>query len=258
MNNVFDAYAAYYDLLYRDKDYAGEASYVDGLIRRHHPAAKEILELGCGTGSHAFELARLGYAITGVDRSQAMVQLAQERAVQFDAPDLSFTQGDLRSFRAGRSFDAVLALFHVMSYQTSNADLAAGMVTAASHLGPDGIFIFDCWYGPGVLTDPPQQRVRKLKGDNLEIIRTARPVQYPNDNRVDVHYEIRVERPDGNKTIEEVHAMRYLFTPEVDMLLEAAGLKRIALETWANGDEPGLETWYACFVAKRQNVPNPT
>ena len=134
MNKVFDAYAAYYDLLYQDKDYAGEASYVAGLIRHHHPAAKDLLELGCGTGSHAFELARLGYAITGVDRSLAMVRLAQERAPQFDAPNLNFMQGDLRSFRAGRSFDAVLALFHVMSYQTSNADLAAAMATAAVEL----------------------------------------------------------------------------------------------------------------------------
>ena len=54
---VFDAYAAYYDLLYKDKDYAGETEYVHRLIQRFNPGAKSILELGSGTGKHARLLA---------------------------------------------------------------------------------------------------------------------------------------------------------------------------------------------------------
>ena len=77
---VFDAYAAYYDLLYRDKDYAGEAAYVHGLIRRYAPGARDILELGCGTGRHAEALMDLGFRVTGVDRSGEMVARARERA----------------------------------------------------------------------------------------------------------------------------------------------------------------------------------
>ena len=53
MNPAFDTYARYYDLLYRDKDYAGEAAYVASHIRQHAPEAARILELGCGTGAHA-------------------------------------------------------------------------------------------------------------------------------------------------------------------------------------------------------------
>lgn len=251
MNKVFDAYAAYYDLIYENKDYAGEAAYVDGLIRRNHPGAKDILDLGCGTGSHARELAKLGYTVTGVDLSEAMVQRAQERSAQSSISDSSFMQGDLRTFRAGRTYDTVLALFHVMSYQTSNADLAAAMETASAHLHPGGLFIFDCWYGPGVLTDPPQHRVRQFRGDGVEARRTATPVHLPNEDRVEVHYEISVERPGGSETINEIHVMRYLFAPEVDLMLEAAGMKRIALETWMSGGEPTLQTWNACFVAIR-------
>jgi len=43
---VFNDYARYYDLLYRDKDYAAEAEYVAGLIQKFHPSAQSILELG--------------------------------------------------------------------------------------------------------------------------------------------------------------------------------------------------------------------
>lgn len=243
---IFDAYAAYYDLLYRDKDYAGEAAYVHGLIQRHNPAAREVLELGCGTGAHATCLAGHGYRITGVDRSEAMVQRARARAA-----DIEFTTGDLRNFRAGKTFDVVLALFHVISYQTGNADLQAAMTTAAAHLRPGGLFIFDCWYGPGVLSDPPATRVRRLHGDGIAVTRIAEPEHRPNENRVDVHYEVLVEGARGMERIRELHAMRYLFAPEVELLLQAAGLRQVALLNWLESGPPTLASWNACFVATK-------
>lgn len=251
MSKVFDAYAAYYDLLYRDKDYDRESAYIDALIRRNAPTAQDILELGCGTGAHAMQLATRGYRITGVDLSDAMVQRARMRNAPAHGLAPEFMQGDLRGYRSERRFDVVLALFHVMSYQITNADLAAAMQTAAAHLCPGGLFIFDCWYGPGVLTEPPVTRVLRLQRDDVSIIRIAEPVHHANENRVDVHYDILVERPHGLDRIQEVHAMRYLFAPEVDSLLEAANLRRVALETWIEGNEPGLGSWNVCFVAMK-------
>ena len=61
MMDAFGAYARYYDLLYRDKDYPAEARYLHELIQRHAPGAQSILDLGCGTGAHAAEFAELGY-----------------------------------------------------------------------------------------------------------------------------------------------------------------------------------------------------
>ena len=69
---VFDRYAQYYDLFYREKDYRGEVDYVDALIKRYATNdARTILDLGCGTGGHAVLLAQKGYHVTGVDRSGA-------------------------------------------------------------------------------------------------------------------------------------------------------------------------------------------
>ncbi len=252
MNAVFDAYAAYYDLLYRDKDYEGEASWVETLIRRHYPEARDVLELGSGTGGHAMHLARRGYRITGVDLSEAMTTRARERAQQAGLGDASpsFEVGDLRTFRAGRRFDVVLALFHVMSYQTSNEDLQAAMTTVATHMAPGGVFIFDCWYGPGVLTDPPRTRVRELSGDGFMVTRKAEADHHVDENRVDVRYDIAIERDGAVQRIHETHPMRYLFTPEVDLLLAGAGLHRAASHKWLAEEKPDAHTWNACYVAK--------
>ena len=255
MNGVFDAYAAYYDLLYRDKDYAAEATWVDALIRRHHPGARSVLELGCGTGGHALHMTRLGYAITGVDLSEHMVARATGRAAAANLGETAprFMTGDLRSFRGGQAYDVVLALFHVMSYQTGNEDLRAAMATAAAHLAPGGLLVFDCWYGPGVLADPPTTRVRRMQGEGFGVTRIAEPDHRPDENRVDVHYEVLVERAGVVERIRECHAMRYLFTPEVDLLLAGAGMSRLAHHAWLGDAPPDASSWYACFVARRSN-----
>ncbi|HXV17836.1 MAG TPA: methyltransferase domain-containing protein, partial [Gemmatimonadaceae bacterium] len=76
---VFAGYSRYYDLLYRDKDYGAEALYVSQLIKTHSPDAVSIMEIGCGTGAHAAELAELGYNVTGVDMSEGMLEAADAR-----------------------------------------------------------------------------------------------------------------------------------------------------------------------------------
>ncbi len=75
---VFDSYSRYYDLLYRDKDYAAEVAYIDQLLSRHALSGPEILEFGSGTGQHGRLLAARGYRVTGIERSAEMVAQAAE------------------------------------------------------------------------------------------------------------------------------------------------------------------------------------
>ena len=81
--------------------------------------------------------------------------------------------------------------------------------------------------------------------------RIAEPVSQYDRNRVDVHYEVIVEGESRMERIHEVHAMRYLFTPEVDLMLDAAGLRRLAAEQWLAGSVLGKGSWNACYVAAR-------
>ena len=76
----FGNYARYYDLLYRDKDYAAEAEYVARTVRAALPGACTVLELGCGTGRHGCLLASKGFHVHGIERSREMVQMAQSVA----------------------------------------------------------------------------------------------------------------------------------------------------------------------------------
>jgi len=244
--SAFDLYSEYYDLLYRDKDYRGEADYVVSLIEQFHPSAKTLLELGCGTGKHAALFEAAGYAPEGIDMSETMLERARAQY-----PGLRFHQGDARSARLTRSFDVVTSLFHVASYQTSNEDLAAYFATAKAHMAPGGIFIFDFWYGPGVLSDPPCVRVKRLEDESLQILRIAEPSLYPERNVVNVHYQVLARRRDRSEyqEIAEDHAMRYLFAPELEAALAVQGLRILALRDWMSQTAPTAKSWTACIVA---------
>jgi len=76
---VFSDYAQYYDLLNQQKDYMKVVDYIISLINKFFPYSKYILELGCGTGSHAIHIADKGFQITGIDQSQDMIYIAKER-----------------------------------------------------------------------------------------------------------------------------------------------------------------------------------
>ena len=247
--SVFAAYSRYYDLLYRDKDYAAEARYVHELVQQHHPAARTMLDLGCGTGRHAQLLSQHGYTLTGVDLSEEMLKVARAAS-----PALGFVQGDVRTVRLGKTFDVVASLFHVMSYQTTNADLRAALETIREHLAPGGLFVFDCWYGPAVLTSRPETRVKRLEDESIHVTRLAEPVLHPNENVVDVNYHvlIRDKQSGAVEELRETHKMRYLFAPEVQLLLEDAGLRLTQIREFMSEREPGFDTWTAVFIGTKQ------
>lgn len=246
---VFNEYARYYDLLYRDKDYAGEAYYIDTLIQKHTQNAQSILNLGCGSGRHDRCLTELGYSVTGVDMSEEMLTAAKAAAAENSA--LEYLLGDARSVRLDRKFDVVISLFHVMSYHVTNNDLKAAFATAATHLKPGGLFLFDCWYGPGVLSDRPTKRQKELEDDMIKVTRIAEPVLHPNENVVDVNYQVTIRNKSTGdiKNISETHRMRYLFIPEIMEYLESAGLQNIFSTRWLENSAPDDLTWYLCCGA---------
>jgi len=257
MSHVFQEYSNYYDLLNTGKDYELEAEYVLALARRAAPAQplRRIMNLGCGTGCHDLALARHGLEVTGVDRSEAMLAIARRSAVSsavHPAPD--FIQADITTLRLGQTFDLALSLFHVMSYQTTNEALRAAMTTAATHLAPGGLFIFDFWYGPAVLHEKPAVRIKRVDTEKLSLRRITEPVLRENDNTVEVNFEIEItaKADDSRQTLHETHVMRYLFLPEVAALLDEAGLTLFGSEEWLSGHAPSLNSWNVCCIAQKR------
>ncbi|NMC36393.1 class I SAM-dependent methyltransferase [Candidatus Beckwithbacteria bacterium] len=246
--SVFGAYSTYYNLLYQDKNYPEEANYISGLIKKYHPQSKSVLDLGCGTGKHVAELAKLGYKVTGLDRSEEMLKEANSQY-----PKIDFTLGDIRTFNIGQSFDVVTSLFHVISYLPKNSDQENTFKSIAKHVKKGGLFIFDAWYGPAVLNLKPTVRIKLLEDEKNKVIRTVESELDSMRNLVKVNYKILVIDKKTKKTqeLQETHIMRYVFTPEVERLLNLYGFKLLDSHEWLTQKKPSLETWGVTFIAQK-------
>ncbi len=257
---IFNQYATYYDLYYKNKDYKAEAQYVSRVIRRAVENPQTILEFGCGTGAHAVELIKEGFDVIGIDFSEEMLERAAARkSVLEDAQQqrLGFFKGDARTTRLTQRTDAVVSLFHVMSYQAKNSDLIASFQSASANLEIGGAFAFDFWYGPCVLSVRPETRVSEMENDKVSITRIARPVLLEDENCVLVTLTILVcEKDTGiQHKFEETHKMRYLFLPEVDEYLERAGMRRVSTLRWMSEHALDSSAWSGFIVAtKHANV----
>lgn len=251
MSSTFGLYSRYYDLLYQDKDYEGETAYICSLINRFAPATRDVLEFGCGTGKHARLLAQSGLNVTGVERSETMIAAAETQNDQ-----VKIVHGDARSIQLGTRFDTLLSLFHVVSYQTTNDDVAKLFETASIHLRNDGHFIFDVWYGPAVLRQLPEPRVKQMEDERTEVRRVAQPVVDFNRNLVEVNYEITViDKSSGRiEQLNECHRMRYFFGPEIDLFASSAQMKVVHREKWMDGAIPSPDSWGVTFVLQNDRV----
>ena len=73
---------------------------------------------------------------------------------------------------------------------------------------------------------------------------------YPNENLVDVNYQvfIRDKRSNLVEEIQETHRLRYLFKPEIELLLQQAQMQLITCYEWMSNKEAGCGTWSTCFI----------
>jgi SAM-dependent methyltransferase len=129
--------ASWWPLFSAPEDYASEAAEYRSLILAAAAGGpvQEVLELGSGGGNNASHM-KHAFALTLVDRSPDM--LAVSRALN---PDCEHVQGDMRTVRLGRQFDA-LFVHDAIAYITSPEDLGAVFETAFVHCRPGGVALF--------------------------------------------------------------------------------------------------------------------
>ncbi len=252
MNQFGSLYSQYYDLLYQDKDYFDEASYIEKLIYKYSRSENNtMLDMGCGTGRHAEIFCDKGWSVHGIDISKQMLEVAEQRSKGREG-DLSFSLSNISELSLNKKFDVVFSLFHVINYQNTNEDLVTFFKVAMDHLNDNGVLIFDFWYGPAVLTNRPNVRIKRLDNHEIKVTRIAEPTMFPDRNVVNVSYDIFIEsRKDGLIRKHEDHEVRYLFDPELEMVCKNIGFDVVHKEHWMQGDKPDFNSWNVVWVLRK-------
>ena len=248
---VFQEYASYYNAFYQGKNYEEEAEKVDRILQYYGKNIGKIMNFGCGTGKHDIELAKKNYRCEGIDISPQMIDLAKLN-IKEEALDIKVKVSDIQSFVPDGKYDAVISLFHVMSYQNTNSEIMSAFASARRCLDNGGLFLFDAWYGPGVLSDKPQVRVKEVEDDKKKLMRIARPVMNDKTDIVHVYYDILAINKGTNELhkVSEIHNMRYFFRPELELMLQESGFELIDNLDCNTLEQTDFTSWTSYFVSR--------
>jgi len=249
---IFNQYAKFYDTLYKDKDYIREVAYLERLFNKYATdSVATILDLGCGSGGHAIPLAERGYRVMGVDRSAEMLSAARQKS---NNGNPEYLLSDLINIDLGKKFDVVISMFAVLGYITENRDLLRAFQVIGKHLKPAGLFFFDSWFGPAVLSERPTDRYKIVTEGTERIIRFAHPLMDILSHTVTVDY--KVIHISGNQIIKEVdesHQIRFFFPCEVEQYLNECGFELLSMHPFMHEDRILNEhEWNMAVVARKK------
>ena len=127
--------AAWWPVISPPEEYASDAAAIEREFAAAAVPVRTLLDLGSGGGHVAMHLRR-NRSVTLADLSADMLAVSRQLN-----PGCQHLQGDMRTIRLGREFDAVL-LHDAVDYVTSQADLAHVIGTAYAHCRPGGIAVF--------------------------------------------------------------------------------------------------------------------
>lgn len=144
---IYNAYAPIYDAI-------GQGAFAEALVAHvladQPDPPRRVLDLACGTGAAALALAAHGSAVVGVDRSPAMLRLAEGRA-RDQGLAVTWIEADLRELPLGHgpgelwpgSFDLITCFYDSLNYLIGDGELALVVRDAARLLAPGGRLVFD-------------------------------------------------------------------------------------------------------------------
>lgn len=223
---MFSESAELYDAIYAQfKDYGEETGRVAALLRQVRPTARTVLDVGCGTGEHAWRLAREhGYLVDGLDLDAGLLAVAARKH-----PAGTFVRGDMTGFRLARRYDAVLCLFSSIAYAGTLARVTEALAAFAAHLAPGGVVVVEPWFAPGEL-DPTRTMRHEATVGALHVERTSRLAIAGRMSHLT--FEYRLTGPDGSRSAVEEHHLG-LYTP--GEMLAAFGRAGLAAEYDAAG-----------------------
>jgi SAM-dependent methyltransferase len=209
-------------------------------LARHGPQVRRIADLGAGTGDLAIALARRGFAVVAVDRSEPMLALARAKAAAagLAAAPLLFVAQDLRALRLAPPVEAAVCVYTVMNQLTDDGDLDRALAAVTAALVPRGLFLFEL--------NLPASYARYWSGTETVELADAVIVREHRRRSGAPVIEARVRIRSAAGEVEDFIAQRLYSDSEAERALAAAGfavLERTAFNPFDPQGPPAKALW---------------
>lgn len=160
--NWFDS--SYYPILYKNRDVQEAEGFINRLFDKLQlPAHQKILDIACGEGRFAYQMAKRGHKVTGIDLSKNRIEIAKE--LVSDEVDLEFQVHDMRLPYYTQYFDYAFNFFTSFGYFKNMRDTQSAVRTMFQSLKKDGVLIIDYFNAPLVIKELISEE--KIQRNNL-------------------------------------------------------------------------------------------
>jgi SAM-dependent methyltransferase len=232
---LYSDLAAWWPLISPPEEYAEEAAFAARVLGTAEGPGREVLELGSG-GGHCASHLRRRFAMTLVDAAPGMLEVSRRLN-----PGCVHIEGDMRTIRLGRAFDAVF-VHDAVDYMTSEADLGQVVETAFAHCRPGGVAVFVPDHTAE--TFEPGTGYGGTDGDDG---RAARYLEWswdpdPGDTWTVTEYAFLLREPGGAvRAVHESHRLGLFGRGTWLRLLDEAGFQARAVTEETSEDRPPRE-----------------
>ena len=193
-----------------------------------------VLDLACGHGRHAVELAARGFRVTGIDISEPSLAIARERAAERHA-EIELAQLDMRELASESEYDAVLNLHSAFGYFPSGEEDLHVLERIACGLVRGGHFLIDTINGLWLARNFQPRGWRTLEDGT---VMTEDRAYDPITGRSSAVWTLI--RTDGSRS-ELRHSVRVYTCPELCRMLGQVGLEADGVWGGVDGSEYGLD-----------------
>lgn len=177
-----------------------------------------ILDVACGTGRDLAVLARQCSDCVGIDISSEMIQFAKSKR-----PHLRFELGDMRTFRLGRTFDAVLCLGSALMYAHTDQDVDRTLATFRAHCHNGSLLVLDIRNAIGFLPGGCEFKERLETTVNTPDFTATVVSTQSFDRRKQRMIRRRTWQIPGREAVEDYCEYRMFFPAELERLLTENG-----------------------------------
>lgn len=224
------------------------AELLPGILQEWDVQPEVILDMACGDGSFAIEMARLGYQVTAIDRSPQMIRIAERKAKDAGVK-VDFRLRNMSSMIFDDSFDLVTCWFDSLNYLWALSEVRKAFERVNRALHPGGLFVFDMLTIYGLSVPWTREPVRlEWETPDRYVIHKGSYNYDLNMSTVDITAFLR----EGElwRRIQESHVQKGYFAWEIRNALRDAGLRQLAtlgnLASQAKSEPCDARTWYVC------------
>ena len=253
LNGYAPMHAQYFDLIYKEKAYGHEAEFIDRQLTALGNKGRQLLDLACGTGRHAFEFERIGYQVMGVDINGNLLSRAQDQA-KVKNSSVRFSCQDMRKLEVpAQSFDVVTCLFDSLGYVQSDEAIDQVLSAVLHALKPGGFFISEVLHAAAFLGHMDPLRVGRWDFSDGELVRIARTRLDVSRQLFHVDYELLELKKNGTyRADSETQTNRYFMPLEVHGILERQGFQvRTMTAGYTSDTSVTNQTWHLVTVAQK-------